>query len=578
MAKRYVTVFRKPFEAEGQLPLSSQEEHTLQACSLLAIPPPSPGNKPPQGGLPRDLSEINITHWISIVEDVAHEVQGLPPWLSSKMGGDVSWVSLLQRLEQVTQISFCRHCYQPGLGCRCRPPTSTFQATWSQPAAAPNLASLPQSEQGGASAMPPPPPGLPVLNPLWATVRLQRPQTPAPSTMSGAFPPLGTPQLTQRAVLWAFSSFRKAPIRQSHPTTQQAKGSTPYQQVAHPPLHTTGVRFTTPATPTTTTSAGSTGSGALQAQKATVGQQSTADQPPCRPTGRGHPTKWLSQTRPGQPPTTGGRPPRGGSSSRGGARGRGQRPLYSSGGASQQPAPGSASQEQAPGSAEPYIAQLRKFKSQGWKKDLSRILRPFFDCTCPPERMAEWKVLKNQFFKHLLTCMAEWKEIKETDPLQFMPYLEEQFFQQIGICLTGLGTCTQWIKPGSFYHRRVFEQGLVNRCPHLEGLAIPPPQALPTMQALEGHQKALAKGVEAVRKAASDSIERLGQREDAYTANLRAQGKDKTIGHLAKPEDPAPMEVASQTTSGSGDAPHVSWADQSEYADSFQRQSTKKRK
>ena len=192
--------------------------------------------------------------------------------------------------------------------------------------------------------------------------------------------------------------------------------------------------------------------------------------------------------------------------------------------------------------------------------------------------MAEWKVLKNQFFKHLITCMAEWKEIKETDPLQFMPYLEEKFFQQIGICLTGLGACSQWIKPGSLYHRQVCEQGLVNRCPHLEGLPIPPPQALPTMQALEGHQKALAKDVEAARKAASDSIERLGQREDAYAANLRAQGKDETIAHLAKPEDPALMEVASQTASGSGDAPAASWADQSEYADSFQRQSTKKRK
>ena len=434
-----MTVFREPFEAEVQPPLSPQEEHALRACSLLAIPPPSPGSKPPQGGLPRDPLEINITRWISIVEDVAHEVQGLPPWLSSKMGDDVSWVSLLQRLEQITQISFCRHCYQPGLGCRCRPPTSTFQTTWSQPTVAPNSASLPQSKQGGVPSMPPPPPGLPALNPLWGTIRLQRPQMPAPSTMSGVFPPLGTPQSTQRAVLRASSSFRtatpsgEAPIRQSHPTMQQAKGSTPYQQAAHPPLHTTGVRFTTPATPTTTTSAGSAGSGTLQAQKATVGHQSTADKPPHRTTGnRGHLTRWLSQTRPGQPPTTGGRhsqsAPRARSSSRGGTRGQGQQAPHSSGGASQQSAPGSASQGQAPGSAapqgtEPYISQLRKFKAQGRKKDLSRILSPFFNHTCPPERMAEWKVLKNQFFKHLTTHMVEWKEIKETDPLQFMPYL-----------------------------------------------------------------------------------------------------------------------------------------------------------
>ena len=235
-----MTAFCEPFEAEDQPPLSAQEEHALRACSLMVIPLPSLGNRPPMGGLPRDLSEVNVTRWISIVEDLANKVQGLPPWLSSKIGGDVSWVSLLQRLEQVTQISFCRHCYQPGLGCRCRPPTSTFHSTWSQPAVAPNLASLSQSEQGGVPSMLPPPPGLPALNPLWGTVRPQRPQTPAPSTMSGAFSPLGTPQSTQRAVLRASSSFHPAapsggtPIRQSHPTMQQAKGSTPYKQAAQP--------------------------------------------------------------------------------------------------------------------------------------------------------------------------------------------------------------------------------------------------------------------------------------------------------------------------------------------------------
>ena len=73
--------------------------------------------------------------------------------------------------------------------------------------------------------------------------------------------------------------------------------------------------------------------------------------------------------------------------------------------------------------------------------------------------MAEWKDLKNRFFQYLFTHMAEWKNIKETDPLQFMPYLEERFYLQIGIRLTGLGTCTQWIKAGSFLHRWVCEQG-----------------------------------------------------------------------------------------------------------------------
>ena len=160
-------------------------------------------------------------------------------------------------------------------------------------------------------------------------------------------PTTGRSQSTQRAVLRAPSSFHPAapsggtPIRQSHPTVQQAKGSTPYKQAAQPPLHTTGVRITAPATPTTTTSAGSAGRGTLQAQKATVGYQSATDKPPHCITGN------QGQTRPGQPPTTGGRRSQpatsAGPSSRGGTKGRGQWPLYSSEGAPRQAAPGAAS-------------------------------------------------------------------------------------------------------------------------------------------------------------------------------------------------------------------------------------------
>ena len=58
---------------------------------------------------------------------------------------------------------------------------------------------------------------------LWGTIRPPRPQTPAPSTMSGAIPPLGALQLTQRAVLRASSSFRAAAPSGEAPSLTQPR-------------------------------------------------------------------------------------------------------------------------------------------------------------------------------------------------------------------------------------------------------------------------------------------------------------------------------------------------------------------
>ena len=127
-AGKYINAFRAPFQ---ELPsLSPQQIYTLRACSLLVIPPPV-GRTVPQGGFLTDLSELNLSGWAALVQDVVAGLQVLPPRLSHDLGLQV--VALLQLLEMATGVGFRHHCCNPRPHCRCAgasqlaPPTS-----WSQ--------------------------------------------------------------------------------------------------------------------------------------------------------------------------------------------------------------------------------------------------------------------------------------------------------------------------------------------------------------------------------------------------------------------------------------------------------------
>ena len=97
---------------------------------LLVIPPPI-GRTVPQGGYPTDLTELNLSGWAALVQDLVAGLQVLPSRLSHDLGLQV--VALLQMLEVATGVGFCHHCCNPRSCCRCMgasqsaPPTS-----WSQ--------------------------------------------------------------------------------------------------------------------------------------------------------------------------------------------------------------------------------------------------------------------------------------------------------------------------------------------------------------------------------------------------------------------------------------------------------------
>ena len=110
--RRYVGAFRAPFQ---DLRLTPPQEHALRACSLLAIPPPPPGQEALLGGVPEDLSQDNLSTWADTVQDVAAGMIAPQPETSQTIFLQV--VEVLTLLESVSRVTFCHQCYLPGSAC-----------------------------------------------------------------------------------------------------------------------------------------------------------------------------------------------------------------------------------------------------------------------------------------------------------------------------------------------------------------------------------------------------------------------------------------------------------------------------
>ena len=110
--------------------MNSHQVHTLWACSVLAIPPPTE-RTPPLGGFPMDLSELNLLGWAALVQDVVAGLQVVPPNLIRDVGLPV--MVLLQLLEVTTRVGFCHFCCHPSSQCKCMGAyQQAFPETWSQ--------------------------------------------------------------------------------------------------------------------------------------------------------------------------------------------------------------------------------------------------------------------------------------------------------------------------------------------------------------------------------------------------------------------------------------------------------------
>ena len=154
-----------------------------------------PCHSPSLGGFPTNLVEINLSDWASLVQDVAADLQVLPPGLSYCLDPEV--ITLLQRLEAVSQVRFCRLCYHPDTNCRCAGvPLSTPLTSWSQitertPGYGMTASSIgvttPSTSLGGMSRLVPPPPGISI----WDMFPWKAPIPQQPVTTPSYRPPVG---------------------------------------------------------------------------------------------------------------------------------------------------------------------------------------------------------------------------------------------------------------------------------------------------------------------------------------------------------------------------------------------------
>ena len=110
--------------------MNSHQVHALQACSVLAIPSPTE-RTPPKGGFPKDLSELNLSGWVTLIQDVVAGLQAVPPNLVHNVA--LPAMVLLQLLEVTMGMGFCHFCCHLSPQCKCmgayqQAPTKT----WSQ--------------------------------------------------------------------------------------------------------------------------------------------------------------------------------------------------------------------------------------------------------------------------------------------------------------------------------------------------------------------------------------------------------------------------------------------------------------
>ena len=425
--------------------------HALRACSLVAILP-SEERTPPPGGFPRDLSGMNLTSWAGLIQDVAQGMKVVPPNLGMEVCLDS--MVLLQLLEATTGMGYCRICCQPSPQCHC---SGDYQLapteTWSQMMArmpgqgvaasvggptTPGTAPTEVQEQG----VPPPPPGLPP--PDFTNWSLPFPEAPVTGGLpkpSGGLPSIGR----QTVGPWALGQRAPALPMQAPSTPQEMlpvcqprphQPVTPYQQAARSQSQPTAP-YEQEVQPSS--------------QPATPCQQ--AVQPPRRPAGRGLLAQPPSDRAAPAPDQT--IPDHGRQQARGlGVRGRSvSRPGRCRGMTTNTPStttqgdphsqPGHRSWPGCPDPAE----MAAKYHSSGWRRDLEHVLKVYYKHTVQtPFRESEWARARELFFNHLTPKKAEALAIKEESPLEYMPYIAEEFHRATDLHLNDLPEFTLWIK------------------------------------------------------------------------------------------------------------------------------------
>ena len=584
-ARRYISAFQAPLQE-----LSLAQVHAMRACSLLVIPPPKE-REPPPGGLPKDLSDLNLSSWASLVQDVASGLLALPPNLGSNVS--LPAVALLELLEKTTGWGYCHFCYHLGSRCACMgayslvPPPSWSQVAGESPGCGATASSggmtTPSTPAAGMSGYLPPPPGLPPID--FSKWRLLPPETPASrgptappnlpgvrrsnqlrgtvKRIAGAPHPGGLVQrMPALPTLMPCTSQMALPLQQSC-----LEGpATPYQQAVEPPKKPVG-RGVTADAPTDKT--------------APVGDIPDHGKPSMRGQGGGSQSISCPRGIPGKASV---------------------QPLHQEGDLPSGSMPSVPPPPPAPERTQPQQggrprstlhdpARLAaNFCSSGWRKDLEHILWVYYRFSITSFRESEWLRVKERFFDHFLQFKKEALALKEAHPMDFMAYIQDLFYQATGLHLDGLGSFMGWIKKGSYYHGIVAQQSHLHECLHLMGAPLPRwPQVAPSKSRWESQMKSDAQIPSSSRPSVGAMVAPIAETPVVETPVAEvsvaevpvaetpiteapvgeAQGAEAPV---APSSTPAPME-----TGGVGDG--QSWAEQMEAGEeeTFQRSRLAKR-
>ena len=139
----------------------------------MAIPPPPPGSQPLPGAPLVDLMGQNLAQWADRVQEVTLHMRSPP--LGATECPTLDIVSVLNRLEGMTRVPYCWHCFGVGQWCRCsvipHQAPGPMMALWTPPvmsyvAMVSSTETTASNSTVGMTLSRPPTPGLPSLEPM----------------------------------------------------------------------------------------------------------------------------------------------------------------------------------------------------------------------------------------------------------------------------------------------------------------------------------------------------------------------------------------------------------------------------
>ena len=133
-----------------------------------------------------------------------------------------------------------------------------------------------------------------------------------------------------------------------------------------------------------------------------------------------------------------------------------------------------------------------------------------------------------------------------------MTYLTEVIKKAGGPTLTMMRKYTLWIKPGSFYHLRIYQLKELKKCPHLMNLdPLKPDLEAPSMTSLRTHETTF----EAARKNPQITQEAFEKAQDKYADALKLHGHHTTSSTVRAMVPPTGLPTTGGDAPPSGSGP-----------------------